>query len=87
MKYIDQSITDREPDEKSDEIQRTWPHANVDDVYILKKYNMLKVRFNNISMANNIEEKGLRMFAFSITSRQIEQERFTPIKQCMHCYA
>lgn len=58
MKYIDQSIIDREPDEISREIQRTYHHVIVDDVYILKKY-MLKVRFNNISIANNVKEKGL----------------------------
>lgn len=76
MKYIDQSIIDREPNEISSEIQRTCRYVIVDDVYILKKCNMLKMRFNN-SMANNIKEKGLRMFAFAITSRHIEHERFT----------
>lgn len=48
---------------------------------------MIKVRFSNISNASSIKEKGLRMFAFSVTPRQIKHEKFTAIKQCMNCYA
>ncbi|XP_042891112.1 uncharacterized protein LOC122265758 [Penaeus japonicus] len=48
---------------------------------------MLKVRFDKINTANSIKEKGLRIFAFLITTRQIEHKKFIPIKQCMHCYS
>lgn len=81
LKGIEKSITDLPPETIAAEIERTAAHAKVDDVYVMQKY-LIKVRFNSLNNANLITERGLKMFALSVTQSQIETERFTAINQC-----
>ena len=51
----------------------------------MKNHNILKVRFNNVDIANKIKNEGTKLFGFICTI--IEQERNNNnIKQCMKCY-
>lgn len=67
LKGMDKSITNLPPDAIAAEIERTITHAKVDDVYIMQKYNLIKVRHNSLTSANLIKERGLKLFAFSVT--------------------
>jgi len=53
----------------------------------MKTIYMMKVRFSDHASANKIKEEGIYLFKLYVAPWQIEFERFTPVRQCMNCYA
>ncbi|XP_037774971.1 uncharacterized protein LOC119571994 [Penaeus monodon] len=87
LKGIDAEILRESPNAIATEITKSAPFAKVDDVYIMEKPHIIKVRLRTMDMADKIKENGLRLFWFSIPPRNIEYERYTNVPQCMVCYS
>lgn len=87
LKGIDQEVLMESNQSIEAEILKSAPFAQIDDIYIMEKPKFIKVRFITMDMANKIKETELRLFWFSIPSRNIEFEKYTNVPQCMVCYS
>jgi len=53
----------------------------------MKPNHLIKVRFSDHATAKQVKEKGIYLFKVYVVPWQIEFERFTPVRQCMNCFA
>lgn len=87
LKGIDNEILKETTNSIGKEIIKSAPFAKIDDIYVMEKTRIIKVRFRTMATADKIKESGLRLFWFSIPSRNIEYERHTNVPQCIVCYS
>ncbi|MEL7521344.1 MAG: hypothetical protein AAGJ80_06955, partial [Cyanobacteria bacterium J06553_1] len=59
----------------------------ISDVLPLPQFDMLKIRFTTIAIADKLKTQGLRLFRCSVAPWQVENERHTKLAQCMICYS
>lgn len=85
FKGVDNEILDQTKGKLKHAIERIAPFAKV--IYVMKTFNIVKVRFRTMAMADKVKENRLRLPWFSIPPRNIKQERYTDIPQCMPCYS
>lgn len=87
LKAMDEEILKQSKNSIEAEILKSTPFAKVDDIYVIEKTHIIKVRFKTMAMADKIKETGLRLYWFSIPARNIEYEKYVTVPQCMVCYA
>lgn len=87
---IDELIYDHSKADIEDEIEEKNTWATVKDSYKFPPSNrntyLIKIEFEDASMAAKAEEHGLRLFNMSIAGHQIKREKYTQLKTCMRCY-
>lgn len=87
LKGIDNEILKETTKSIEKEIIKSAPFAKINDIYVMERPHIIMVRLRTMAMADKIKENGLRLFWFSIPSRNIEYERHTNVPQCMVCYS
>lgn len=87
LKGIDDEILKKPANAIKAEIAKNAPFTKTDNVYIMEKAHIIKVRLRTMAMAEKIKETVLRLFWFSTPQRNIEYERYTNVPQCMVCYS
>jgi len=87
FKKLDRQVVSESALEIEEEISSSFPDAQVEDIYVMKDKYIIKARFSDHATAKNIKEKGIYLFKVYVAPWQIEFERFTPLKQCMNCFA
>lgn len=60
---------------------------NIEEIYKFKGKPIVKIIFNQASIARKTQESGVRMYNMSIPPHQIEEEEHIPVTSCMRCYA
>ena len=53
----------------------------------MKVHSILKIKFKDIKTAERIKKNGITLFYTTNLPVNIENEKFTPIKQCMKCFS
>lgn len=67
------------------EIRNEW--AKIEEVYRMKNINhMIKIRFQEISMARKACDQGVALHSTHLAPQQIEMEDFIPLTPCFVCY-
>ncbi|ROT62566.1 hypothetical protein C7M84_019586 [Penaeus vannamei] len=87
FKKLDRQVVNETSDDITNEIMASAPHAKVENIHIMQALYMIKARFADHASANKIKEEGIFLFKLYVAPWQIEFERFTPVRQCMNCYA
>ena len=93
----DQRKTKRDPkktleeDEEAikEEFMRDAPYTRnkIDEIYKMKQHSIIKVKFNDIDVAERVKKEGVKLFYCTNIPENIEFERYIPVTQCMKCYS
>ena len=88
FKKLDWSIFQESEESIREELLRAAPHTKdlVGEIFRKEDTAMMKIKFLDLATALKIKEKGLRLFHTSISTNQIEHERYRNAPQCFKCY-
>lgn len=59
----------------------------ITQIYKFNKYPIIKITFNQTAVAQKAITNGLKMFNMRIPAHDIQQEDYTPLTNCLRCYA
>ena len=82
---LDSYLLTKTADDLREEIQ-TRNNVTIEDIRIIPKHYMLKIRFQTKNMADNTTNKGIKLFSQIIPSYNINIEEYLPVLQCYKCY-
>lgn len=87
IKKLDHIFGEHSLEEIIDEIEKENKWSKITEITKIKNNtNILKIRFQDIKMAEKPRQRGLLAFNFAISPEQIEQEEFVNITTCYNCY-
>ena len=88
VKKLDFLIYDYSKKEIIEEIEeQNQARQQVEDIYLMQKHDIIKIKFRNIELAQKIKQNGIYIYSNFYPSTQIEDDRYTKINQCMSCYS
>ena len=85
LKGVDESILEESKENILQNLSQTAPYAKIDDIYVLARANLIKLRMTHAHMATRMKKEGVKLLCFSIPPRNVEFERYTAVSQCTHC--
>ena len=62
-------------------------HGGIDNVFKIPKTKLLKITFNDTTVAKKATEQGILGYCMSISPHTIKLEDYIPILTCLRCYA
>lgn len=77
LKGVEQEVLNESINSIKTEIIHNCPYDVINDVYVMKRSNMIKIRLRSIDMAEKIKADWPSLFYFSIPHRNIEEYRCT----------
>ena len=87
VRGVDRDIIEVSNDVIKDDLHNHHSNIKVEDIYKVPNATIMKIRFETQTMANYFKKKGISIDRLRYAPNRIEEERYTPVAQCMTCYA
>lgn len=81
---VDDYVLSRQPEEIRKEIA-SQNSVTVEDVKVLQRPHMLKVKLSSLQECNHLLERGLKLFSRVVPKYNLAQETYTETIQCYKC--
>lgn len=87
IRQLDQIIGSNTPEDIKQELEKENEWIRVEEVVKIKDYtHIIKIRLEEISMAQKAQQHGILAYNMAISPNQIEQEKYVHIRTCFNCY-
>lgn len=67
--------------------ENPWILGGIDNVFKIPKTRIIKITFNDTTVAKKATEQGLLGYCMSISPHTIKTDEYIPIVTCLRCYA
>ena len=88
FKKLDPTIFEYDEQEIKQEFEDREPSTinKIAEIYKMQQHSIIKIKFNDMEIAEKIKKEGIKLFYCTLAPWQIENEKTANLIQCMKCY-